>query len=97
MRCAPIWARPLFLSTRDGRSARDGPGLTGGHQGKSRGVGSKSLELTGSRGTREENGSGYQCRYSNWKTYKGSTALYTRPELPYKEIVKYRSILRAET
>ena len=88
---------PYFLSTRDGQSARDVPGPTGGRQGSSRGVGNKSLELAGSWGTREENGSGYQCRYSNWRTYKGSTALYTRLELPYKGIVKYRSILRAET
>src|SRR5437660_932085 len=95
MRCAPIWAHLLFLSTRDGRSARDGPGPTGGCQGRSRGVGSKSLELARSRGMREENESGYQSRYSNWRTYKRSITLYTRPGLPYKEIAKYRSILGA--
>src|SRR5947209_13679626 len=92
MHCAPIWAHPLFLSTGNGQSARDGPGPTGGRQGKSRGVGSKSLELAGSRGTREENESGYQSRYSNWRTYKRGNTLYTRPGLPYKEIAKYRSI-----
>jgi len=34
-------------------------------------------------------------QYLNWRTYNRSTMLYTRPELPYKEIVKHQSILRA--
>src|SRR5437660_1361131 len=95
MRCAPIWACPLFLSTENGRSIRDVPGPTRGCQGRTRGVGSNSLESERSQDTREENGSGCQSRYSNCRKYKRSTTLYTRPELPYKEMTKHRSILGA--
>src|SRR5437588_11274930 len=97
MCCAPIWAHPLFLSTGDGRSAQDVLGLTGGHQGRTRGVGSRSLELARSRSTREKNRGGYQSRYSNCRTYRKSTTLDTRPEIPYREMAKQRSGLGAGT
>ena len=63
-------------------------GLTGGHQGRLERVGSKSLKMVESQDTRKESRSGCQSIYLHLKTYKRSTTLYTRLELPYKEIVK---------
>ena len=84
---------PYFQVLENGQSTWDAPGPTGGCQGRSRGVGSNSLESEGSQDTREENRSGCQSRYSNCRTYRRSTTLYTRLELPYKEMAKHRSVL----